>query len=187
MREMVHAFGIIVARIEFGRAEGYLRFAVLAGEAGRAAARVALHAVDAGGIVLALVLVAIVDVGLAAGTRVAGNAFAAEAALLEHGAGGIVAAWIAEACVNHEFAMLAVVARLARAIVLALGQRHADAVILAWERVAGVTFRQNLIAHLVLAHEIVRWRRQQQFVVHCLRIRAACNARLNIIQFHPIG
>lgn len=159
--KVIDAFGIVVAWIEFGRTEWNFRFAEFTTEAGRATARVVLHAVNAGGIILAFVLVAIVDVGLAAGARVTGDAFAAKTTLFQYGAGSIVATRIAEACVDHMLAVFAVIARFAGTVVLPLGLLLAHALILTGERVAGIAFRQNLIAHFTFAYKVIGWRGQQ--------------------------
>lgn len=62
---MIDTGGTILARVEFLRAEGNLPFTVFAHEARRASARVGVDAVDADGVVGALVALAVVDVHLA--------------------------------------------------------------------------------------------------------------------------
>ena len=153
MREMVHALGIVIAWIKFSCAEGDFRLAELTSETGLAFAGVRFDAIDASCIILALVVGAIVDVHLATGARVTRTALTTEATLLQHCTGGIVAARISVAGVDHELAMLAVVTRLTDAFVLAFSAPLALRVILTGERVAGVAFRKDLVAHLCLALE----------------------------------
>lgn len=140
VREMVDALGVVFAWIEVG-AVGDFRFAVFAGETRWAFASVRFHAVDAGCVVLAFILAAVVDVHFATGSRVAGHATAAESSFFQNGAGGVVAARIAIASVNHEFAVFAMETRFAHTIVLALSLRLAHGIILTGERVAGIAFR----------------------------------------------
>lgn len=158
MREVVDAFGVVVARIEFGAVRN-LQFTVFAREARLTFARVRFDAVDAGRIILTLVLGTIIDVHFAPSASVARHAIAIEASLLQDCASRVVSAWIAVAGVNHEFTVLSVETGLASALVLSFGLRHTHRFILAWESEASITFRQNLVADFGFAHEIVGWRR----------------------------
>lgn len=186
--EVIQTLGPIGAGIELLTAELYLRVAPLAREARLAFTAIRLHTIDAGGIVLTAYILAqaIIDVRLTACTRIAWRTLAAEATLLEHGAGGIVAARIAIAGIDHVLAVLAMVAGLAEALILTLWQCQALCLVLAGLLVAGVALGQDLVAHTAAAGEVRRGSRQDQLILHILRLGTACNARLHIVQLDPV-
>lgn len=140
VREVINAFGIILAWIEVGAVRDFC-FAIFAREAGWTLACVRFDAIDACGIVLTFIFAAVVDVHFTTGSRVTGHAAATESSLFQHSASGIVATRIAVAGVNHEFAVFAMETGFAHTIVLSFGLRLAHSIILTWERVAGVAFR----------------------------------------------
>lgn len=188
VREVIQTLSPIGAGIELRTAELYLRVAPFAGEARLAFAAIRLHTIDAGGIVLAAYILAqaIIDVGLTTGTRIARRTLATEASLLEHSAGGIVATRVAIAGIDHVLAVLAMIARLAEALILALWQCQALCLVLARLLVARVALGQDLVAHPAAAREVRRGCRQDQLILHILRLGTACNARLHIVQFDPV-
>lgn len=188
VREVIQTLSAIGAGIELLTAELYLCVAPLAGEARLAFTAIRLHTINARGIVLTAYILAqaIVDVRLTACTRIAWRTLAAEATLLQHSAGGIVATRIAIAGIDHVLAVLAMVARLAEALILTLWQCQALCLVLARLLVAGVAFGQDLVAHTTAAAEVRRGSRQDQFVLHVLRLGTACNARLHIVQLDPV-
>lgn len=186
--EVIQALGAIRTGIIVETAELYFRVAPFARKAGLAFAAIRLDAINAGGIVLAAYILAqaVIDVRLAAGARVARRTLAAKATLLQHRAGGIIPAGIAVAGIDHVLAMLAMVARLAEALIVTLWQGQALGLVLARLLVAGIALGQDLVAHLAAAREIRRGRRQYQLILHVLRLRAACYARLHIVQLDPV-
>lgn len=155
MGEVVDAFCAVQARIELTSAELDFLLAELAGEARKAAACVRLDAIDASSVVLTFVVVAVIDVDLAASAFVARQTIATEATFLQHGTRSVIPARISVASINHVLAVLAVVARSASALVLSLRLHRALGVVLAWEREAGVAFRQDFITDRLLADELV--------------------------------
>lgn len=82
--------------------------------------------------------------------------------------------------------MLAMVARLAEALILALWQCQALCLVLARLLVARVALGQDLVAHSAAAREVRRGCRQDQLILHILRLGTACNARLHIVQLDPV-
>lgn len=186
MREVIDALGTVQARVEFRAAELNFLLAKLAVEARQATACIRLNSVDTCSVVLALVVIAVVNIDFAASAVVAGQAFATEPAFLQHRACSIVAARISVASVNHMLAVLAMIARGAPALVLFLGLHHALGVVLARECVASIAFRQNLITDFLFADELVGRRGQNEFVFHPFRLGAPSDAWLHVIQFHPL-
>jgi len=185
VRKVIDALGAIRARIEFGTAELNLFLAELTSEARQTTASVRLDTIHTSSIVLALVLLAVVNIHFASRARVAGKAFATETTFFEDRAHAAIATRIAIASVNHMFAMLSMIAGSATTFVLTFRSHSTLAVVLAREREAGIAFRQNLIADFLFANELVGWRRENQFVLHTFRLGTASNARLNVIHFHP--
>lgn len=153
--EVVNALGLVRARIELASAELDFLLAELAGEARKAAACVRLDSIDAGSIVLAFMIVAVVDVDFASCAFVARQAVAAKATFLQHGARSVVPARISVASINHVLAVLTVVARSTSALILSFRLHRALGVVLAREREAGIAFRQDFITDFLFADELV--------------------------------
>lgn len=109
-----------------------------------------------------------------------------EASLLQHSAGGIVTAWISIAGIDHILAVFAMVAGLAEALIFALWQRQTLRLVLARLLEAGIALGQYLVAYTTATREIRRRCRQDQFILHIIRLGTARNARLHIVQLDPV-
>lgn len=182
---MINAFRSIGTRVEVRATELDFLLAELAVVASETTASVRLHAIDTCAIVLAFVILTIVDIDFASRAFVARQAVTAETALLENTTSAIIPARIAVASINHVLAVQTVVARGTATFVLLFRLHDTFRIILAWECEAGITFRQNLVTDFLFAEELIRWCRENKFVFHPFWLGASCNARLDIIQFHP--
>lgn len=185
VRVVIHAFRSVFAGVEVGAAKLDFLLAKFAGKTSEAIARVSLNAIDASSIVLAFVGLAVIDVDFTSCAFVAIKAVTAKASLLEDTAATIVPARIAVASIDHILAVLAVVARGAATLVLLLRLQDTLAVVFAREREASVAFRQNLVTDFLLAEELIRGRRENELVLHALRLGTASDTGLDVIQFYP--
>uniref|UniRef100_A0A6B0V7H4 Uncharacterized protein n=1 Tax=Ixodes ricinus TaxID=34613 RepID=A0A6B0V7H4_IXORI len=183
---VVFACGPVFTRAELFAAKVDWLLAVGSNKARLANARVAINCIDTRSIVVTLVFIAVIFVGLAAITLKPHGTMAAEAALFQDLAGAVILAGAAVAGVHGVLAVASMEARRAVALIVPQGHRAAAGTVLARKGVAGVALGQDVRLRFVHTHKVVGGGRENQLVLHGARLRAACDAGLNVVLLDPV-
>lgn len=150
---VINASGVVLAGVEFVGAKWYFGLTVITHETCLALALIGVDEIDAGSVILTLILGTIVYVRLASQTSESRGAHTTEPALLEYFARGVVPARISIAGVYHEFAILAVISRRALTGVIPLWLGDAVAAVATGKRVTCIAFGQDIVAHFTFAYK----------------------------------
>jgi hypothetical protein len=143
---VIDASGVVLAGVVLVGTKGNFGLAKLTHESCRTFTLISVDKVDTGGVILALVIVAVVYVRFAPHPAESRETKTTEPSLFEYFATGAVAARIAVAGVDHEFAIFPVKSRSTIALVVAFRLREAFAAVLAREGEASVAFRHDFVA-----------------------------------------